>query len=67
MIEKVKKWWRGEEVFNNHPLVFSGRGQFKKHWTSIWVHLIINYIKNHQSWIIPTLITVIVSVILARN
>lgn len=66
IIEKIKSWWSGEEVFHSHPLVFSAKGQIKRHWTSIWAHSITDYIKKHQSWIIPTLITVVLSVVLAK-
>ena len=48
MINKLKKWWLGEEVFNNHPLVFSGRGQFKKHWTSSLAHFFISLFINPE-------------------
>ena len=48
MIEILKKWWRGEEVFNNHTLVISGRGQFKKHWTSSLAHFFISLFINPE-------------------
>lgn len=66
MFEKIKKWWNGEEVFHSHPLVFSAKGQIKRHWTSRITHSIVNYIIKHQSWIIPTLITIVVSMLLAN-
>jgi hypothetical protein len=65
MIEKIKKWWNGEWNTYSDDELFAISND--KHWSSRIAHSIVDYIKKHQSWIIPTIITVVVSIILAKT
>ncbi|MCH7380352.1 MULTISPECIES: hypothetical protein [Acinetobacter] len=60
MFEKIKKWWNGEWVSYEFGIGLD------RHWTSKVAHSIVRYFIKHQIWIIPTVITVIASVVLAR-
>lgn len=64
MIEKIKKWWNGEWITYGGSDVF-GIG-LDRHWTSRFAHSLLGYLKKHQAWIIPTFITVAVSIYLAK-
>lgn len=48
MFKRIKRWWKGEEVFNPHHLVFSGRSQFKKHWTSSLAHWFVSLFTSRE-------------------
>ena len=69
MFEKIKKWWHGEDIVHENkpsdPFFVIGWYN-KKHWTSRVAHSVVNYVIKHQTWIIPTLITLVASIILAR-
>ena len=64
MIKKIKKWWNGDWV------TYGGSDSFgiglDRHWTSRVAHSIVDYFIRHQVWIVPTIITVAVSIVLAR-
>jgi len=51
MIDKIKKWWRGEDIIHKNnpsdPLIFIGWNN-KKHWTSSLVHWIVSLFTNAE-------------------
>ena len=51
MIEKIKKWWNGEDiVYQNKPsdpIVLIG-WKNKKHWTSSLVHWVVSLFTNSE-------------------
>jgi len=51
MIERIKKWWHGEDVFHENdprsPIVFIG-WQNKKHWTSKIAHWLLSLFTNPE-------------------
>lgn len=51
MLEKIKKWWNGEDIFHenkpNDPVIFIGWNN-KKHWTSLLVHWIFSLFTNPE-------------------
>ena len=69
IIQAIKTWWYGEDIFHennpNDPLIFIG-WRTKRHWTSRIAHSVVNYMIKHQAWIIPTIITAVVAIVLAR-
>lgn len=64
MIEKVKKWWRGEDIFHenkpNDPLIIIG-WRNKKHWTSVFVHSILDFYIKHWQWLWGIAVAITVS------
>lgn len=51
MIEKIKKWWNGEDIFHknnpNDPVIFIGWNN-KKHWTSVFAHWFVSLFTNPE-------------------
>ena len=51
MIEKIKKWWNGKDIFHENkpsdPVIFIGWSN-KKHWTSSLLHWIVSIFTNPE-------------------
>ncbi|MFC3034373.1 hypothetical protein ACFOEE_17845 [Pseudoalteromonas fenneropenaei] len=49
MIEKIRKWWKGEAYYLES--VFPGI-RYKRHWTAKFARIIVEfYLKNWQWWL----------------
>lgn len=69
MIEKIKMWWNGKDIYlksGQYDHTFCPAPFNEKHWTSRIAHSLVKYLVKHQIWIIPTIITVAVSIMLAK-
>lgn len=64
IIQAIKMWWCGNVFTYKDENVF-GIG-VDRHWTSRIAHSVVNYMIKHQAWIIPTIITAVVAIVLAR-
>lgn len=64
MLKKIKRWWNGN-VFTYEDKNVFGVG-VDRHWTSRAAHSVVGYIIKHQAWIMPTIITAVVAIVLAR-
>ncbi|MCK4087528.1 hypothetical protein HCY58_10760 [Acinetobacter radioresistens] len=69
IIKIIKDWWNGKDTYekqNRYDAAFFISPLNKKHWTSEWAHKVLDYIQKNQAWIIPTVVTSLVAIVLAR-
>ena len=69
IIKAIKTWWNGKDIYqkpSRSDSVFFLMPLNEKHWTSKLTHKALDYIRKNQAWIIPTVVTSLVAIILAR-
>ncbi|NVP00357.1 hypothetical protein HWA77_09070 [Photobacterium damselae subsp. damselae] len=60
MRKAFSKWWNGRSYFIED--VYPGV-RYERHWTSEFIHLLIEFYLKHWKWIIGVLITITVSLL----
>ncbi|MGR2671887.1 hypothetical protein ACUXVT_11530 [Acinetobacter soli] len=69
-MKRLNEWWHGKEKFPKKkpgdPIRLNPFIKIERHWSSNFFHLTFAYLKKNQNWILPTVITAVISIILAR-